>query len=100
MNGKRREEVFIESEIDLFQTPYESPILLDYEPPKFDIDGAVVKAVQNVGILVNKEQLECIIKGDRQRYEAAYRAGYNAAKAECEATFAAIADIAQKGAKG
>lgn len=86
--------------IDLFKIPgYEAPLSFVYTPPKFDFDAMCAQVVQNIGIKVNKEQLICIISGDRKRYEEAYRKGYEAAKAEYDARLAAIARIAQEGAE-
>lgn len=85
--------------IDMIDIPYEPPISFVYDPPEFDFDNMVVDAVQKVGICVNKDQLSCIIGGDRRRYEAAYKKGYEAAKAEYEARLAAIARLAREGAE-
>lgn len=86
--------------IDMVDIPYEPPISFVCEPPKFDIDNMVVDAVQKVGIYVNKDQLACIINGDRQRYEAAYKKGYEAALAKCKENFTIIANLAKEGAEG
>ena len=43
-------------------------------------DRMIVKAVQQIGIEIDQESLVQAIRGDRQRYEEAYKKGY----ADCE----------------
>ena len=42
----------------------------------------IIKAVQNIGIEINKEDLVQALNNDRRRYEAAWKAGYEACKQE------------------
>lgn len=57
---------------------YESPIDIIYSEMQTKLEGEVFKAVQNVGINVNKDELIKALSYDRQQYEK----GYADAKAE------------------
>ena len=66
---------------------YDSPIRLFYHTVdntlnqiKGSCDQAVYQAVCNLGIDIDKDKLEQAIHQDRERYEEAYRRGYNKAK--------------------
>lgn len=57
---------------------YESPIDIIYSAMQTKLEGEVYKAVQNVGINVDKDELIKALSYDRQQYEK----GYADAKAE------------------
>ena len=57
---------------------YESTIELMYGAMKSEIEGAVYKAVQDVGIIVNKEELLRALMYDRQQYEKGFKDGMQA----------------------
>ena len=57
---------------------YESPIDIIYSEMQTKLEGKVFKAVQNVGINVNKDELIKALSYDRHQYEK----GYADAKAE------------------
>lgn len=57
---------------------YESPIDIIYSEMQTKLEGEVFKAVQNVGINVNKDELIKALSYDRHQYEK----GYADAKAE------------------
>lgn len=46
----------------------------------FELENAVVKEVQKVGIYIDKEELTKALQADRRRYEEAYKAGWH----DCE----------------
>ena len=54
---------------------YESPISTYWGELKTDFDGAVMKAVQRVGIDVDKDELIKALKYDREQYERGYADG-------------------------
>lgn len=58
---------------------YESTIELMYGAMRSEIEGAVYKAVQDVGIKVDKEELLCALMYDRQQYEKGFKDGMQAA---------------------
>lgn len=45
-----------------------------------ELDNAIVREVQKVGIYIDKEQLQEAIQADRRRYEAAYKRGWEDCK--------------------
>ncbi len=53
-------------------------------------DKQIVKAVQNVGINIDRDGLIAALRNDRDRYEAAYKKGYEDASQEYEARLKAI----------
>ena len=66
---------------------YDSPIRLFYQTVdnmqqqiKGSCDQAVYQAVCRLGINIDKDKLEQAIHQDRERYDEAYRRGYNKAK--------------------
>lgn len=52
---------------------YESPITVFNGPPKFDMDGEILKAVFNVGVHVDKEELLRALRYDRDQYDKGFR---------------------------
>lgn len=58
---------------------YESPIEIMYGAMRNEIEGAVYKAVQDVGIKVDKEELLLALMYDRQQYEKGFKDGMQAA---------------------
>lgn len=56
-------------------------------------DKMLMKAVQEVGIEIDKESLVQAIHNDRLRYEDAYKKGYADCKKEYEEKMKSIADI-------
>lgn len=58
---------------------YESAIEIMYGAMRSEIEGAVYKAVQDVGIKVDKEELLRALMYDRQQYEKGFKDGMQAA---------------------
>ena len=54
---------------------YESPINVYFGEIETQFDGAVFKAVQSVGIDVNKDELIKALAYDREQYERGYNDG-------------------------
>lgn len=54
---------------------YESPVEIMYGAMKSEIEGAVYKAIQDVGIKVDKEELLRALMYDRQQYETGFKDG-------------------------
>ena len=65
---------------------YESPIEIMYGAMRSEIEGAGYKAVQDVGIKVNKEELIRALMYDRQQYEKGFKDGMQAALEKIAAT--------------
>lgn len=55
---------------------YLPPISIVEEPIKYQMDDGILKAVQKVGIHVDRDELLKALQYDRQQYEAGYREGY------------------------
>jgi hypothetical protein len=55
---------------------YESPVNIIYGEMQTQIEGDVFKAIQNVGIDVNKKELLKALQYDRGQYEKGYSDGY------------------------
>ena len=55
---------------------YESPVNIIYGEMQTQIEGDVFKAIQNVGIDVNKEELIKALQYDREQYSKGYKDGY------------------------
>lgn len=72
---KTRETVVTPENID----KYRSPIDVIVRETKFEFGNAVYKAVQDVGISVDKEELVKALKYDREQYYKGYADGYEAA---------------------
>lgn len=58
---------------------YESPIEIMYGAVRSEIEDAVYKSVQDVGIKVNKEELIRALMYDKQQYENGFKDGMQAA---------------------
>ena len=56
---------------------YKSPIQILTEEPQFDIDGEICRCVQNVGIEVDKMELERALRYDRGQYIKGYNDAIN-----------------------
>lgn len=54
---------------------YKSPIDLIYNQPVVQLEGDILKAIQNVGINVDKEELTRALQYDRDQYELGYQDG-------------------------
>lgn len=55
---------------------YESPIEIIQTQIQMQMDGEILKAVQGVGIDVNKEELIKALAYDREQYVKGYKDGY------------------------
>lgn len=55
---------------------YESPINIIQGEMQMWVEGETYKALQNVGIDVNKEELLKALQYDRNQYEKGYKEGY------------------------
>ena len=56
-------------------------------------DRMVVKAVQEIGIEIDQDALVQAIRGDRQRYEEAYRKGYSDCQKHYEEKIKSVINI-------
>ncbi len=54
---------------------YESPIEVIHEQIRVQVDDEIFRAVQNVGVNVNKEELLKALEYDRGQYEEGFREG-------------------------
>ena len=54
---------------------YRSPITIIEEEARLQIEGEILKAVQKVGVTVDKEELLKALKYDREQYNEGYEAG-------------------------
>lgn len=52
---------------------WESPIKLFEKEMQMQLEGDVMKAVQNVGVVVDKEELLKALEYDREQYEKGYK---------------------------
>ena len=52
---------------------YESPIDIIKTQMRFQMEGEIMRAVQNVGVNVDKDELLRALKYDRQQYEKGYK---------------------------
>ena len=59
---------------------WESPIKVMQKQVKMQMEGEILKAVQEVGIVVDKEELMKALKHDREQYEKGYADGFNSNK--------------------
>lgn len=55
---------------------YESPIDMIYGQMRIETENAICKAVQEVGINVDKEELIKALQYDREQYQKGYKDGY------------------------
>ena len=75
---------------DNFDYPeYDSPMRLIFQKQEEitkdfanHVDEVTYKAIHNVGVDIDKDKLIQALTQDKQRYEEAYRNGYNAREAE------------------
>lgn len=66
---------------------WESPVNIIMGEMQTKIEGDVYKAIQNVGIDVDKEELLKAMQYDRQQYEKGYKDGYADAVDELKKKF-------------
>lgn len=71
---------------------YKSPIELIYGGPQTRIEGEVVRAVQNVGVNVDKDELIKALTYDRQQYEKGYADGARTQRPPCHMCLNALVD--------
>ena len=64
---------------------YKSPINVVYGKMRTTIENDIIKAVQDVGIDVDKEELIRALEYDRNQYDAGYADGYADGKREAVA---------------
>lgn len=57
---------------------YESPINVFQKQIEVQMEGEILKAVSEVGVTVDKEELLKALKYDREQYEKGYQDGLNA----------------------
>lgn len=57
---------------------YKSPIDIIYGETQMQLEGEVLKATQNVGVYVDKEELIKALEYDRDQYNKGYKDGLNA----------------------
>ena len=55
---------------------YQSPIEIIHDNMRMQIEGEVYKAVQRVGVTVDKEELLKALQYDREQYKKGYEDGY------------------------
>ena len=55
---------------------YQSPIEIIHDNMRMEIEGEVYKAVQRVGVNVDKEELTKALQYDRGQYKRGYEDGY------------------------
>ena len=55
---------------------YESPVNIVYNQMQTEVDNYIFKAMVNVGVDVNKEELIKAMQYDRGQYEKGYKDGY------------------------
>ena len=72
---------------------YESSIDIIYSEMQMKFEGDICKAVQKVGIEVNKEELIQALKYDREQYSKGFKDGYDEAKREVADKFPALQDM-------
>lgn len=63
---------------------YESPVNVVYNQMQTEVDNHIFKAIVNVGVDVNKEELVRALQYDRGQYEKGYKDGYDDGQAEIE----------------
>lgn len=55
---------------------YQSPIEIIHGELEMQLEGEVYKAVQRVGVNVDKEELLKVLQYDREQYKSGYEDGY------------------------
>jgi hypothetical protein len=63
---------------------YKSPIDIIYGQIQTQMEGDILKAVQKVGINVDKDELIRALQYDREQYDRGYADGHMAAKQEID----------------
>lgn len=58
---------------------YKSPITIFQTQMNLQMEGEILKAVQKVGVTVDKEELTKALQYDREQYDKGYSDGYAAA---------------------
>ena len=58
---------------------WESPINIIQTQMSMEMEGDIMRAVQNVGVIVDKEELVKAIQHDRGQYDKGFANGYNKA---------------------
>ena len=75
---KIKEKAFEESDVSAI---WESPIHLITKTQDISfgeaLDELVMKAVHEIGVVIDKEELVAALQADRERYETAWAKGYN-----------------------
>ena len=61
---------------------YESPVNVVYNQMRTEVDNHIFKAIVNVGVDVNKEELIKALQYDRGQYDKGYKDGYEDGQAE------------------
>ena len=63
---------------------YDSPIKIVFGQMESQIDNKIMRAVQQIGIEINKEELVRALQYDRNQYDRGFADGYMAARSEFE----------------
>lgn len=71
---------------------FESPIKIITDGMRTEIEGQVLRAVQNVGVIVDKEELLKALQYDREQYSKGYADGYEKAIVDFIERFETICD--------
>ena len=58
---------------------WERPVNVIQSQMRMDIEGQIMRAVQNVGVIVDKEELIKALRYDRGQYDKGFANGYNKA---------------------
>lgn len=67
---------------------WESPVNIISSQMNMQMEGEILKAIRNVGIIVDKEELIKALNYDRGQYSKGFENGYNKAIDDCkELTF-------------
>ena len=67
-------------DIDMYKSPIE--LIMDSSPVqeiRRDSEGLIVKALLNIGVNIDKDELIKLLEGDRGSYNQGYKDGYDAA---------------------
>lgn len=63
---------------------YDSPIKVMFGQMETQIDNKVIKAIQQIGIEIDKVELVRALQYDRNQYDRGFADGYMAARSEFE----------------
>ena len=87
------------SDMDLDEF-YRSPIHIQLQGMRMAMEqkatGAVMRAVQNMQIEINEQELVDVLNADRKRYRQAWHDGYETCRARYEERLARIAALANE----